>query len=100
MSHEEYDEDEIAEAERAESLVNAVIERCKEAEIEYKDLCEREEFGVTDVSLSIYLPSGRMKRDISLWDIDDLEQLLSIEFEKYTIVEIGVRALFPANHRL
>lgn len=86
MSDEEYGDNEIDEAERAERLVALVIERCEEAEIEYEDFCHREDFGVTDVNLNVYLPSGRKKRDISLWDTDDLEQLLSVEFEKYTIL--------------
>ena len=86
MSDEEYDEDEVAEAERAERLVDSLIERCEEAGIEYSDYCDREDFGVTDVSLSVQLPSGRKKREILIWDSDDLEQFLSIEFENYTVI--------------
>ena len=62
------------------------LDRCEKAEIEYENYCEEESFGITDVNFTVFLPSGRKKREVQLWDIDDLEDILSIEFEKYIIV--------------
>ena len=86
MSEEYYDEEEIETAERAEELVSSIIQRCESAGIEYEDSCDREDFGVVDVNLDIYLPAGRKKREVNLWDVDDLESFESIEFEKYTVI--------------
>ena len=82
----EYDESDVEEAQRAEELVDSIIERCEAAKIEFDDFCEREEFGVVDVNLDIQLPSGRKKREVNLWDVSDLEAFAAVEFEKYTII--------------
>ena len=82
----EYSQAEIDEAARAQRLVNEIIQRCVEAEIEYEDYCETEEFGGTDVNLNIYLPSGRKKREVNLYSVDDLEEFISIDFDQYIVV--------------
>lgn len=83
---EEYSEEEIAEAERARDLIEEIIGRCNDSGIEYKDYSDEEEIGVVDVNLDIFLPAGRKKREIGLWDVEDLEAFASIEFEKFVMV--------------
>lgn len=85
-NEDEYSQEEINEAERAQQLVNEIIERCDEADIEYKDYCDTEDIGITDVNLDIYLPSGRKKREVNLYSIDDLEEFISVDFEKYIVI--------------
>ncbi|MDC9524212.1 hypothetical protein PSH54_01665 [Pseudoalteromonas sp. Angola-30] len=83
---EDYDEDEIKEAKVAADLINKIKLRCDKAKFEYEDASYSEEFGVIDVDLTVYIPSGRKKVDINLWDIVDLSEFNKIEFEKYIIV--------------
>ena len=83
---EEYSQDEIEEAERAQHLIGEICRRCDEAGIEYEDLSDEENIGVVYVNLTVSLPSGRKKREVDLWDANDLEDFNNIEFEKYVIV--------------
>ncbi|WP_328185155.1 hypothetical protein [Marinobacter sp. OP 3.4] len=83
---EEFDEEEIYRAERAEELINEIVGRCDLAGIDYEDFSDREDFGVIDVNFVVSLPSGRRKRDVTLWEVEDLEEFNSMDFEKYTIV--------------
>ncbi|QZO11377.1 hypothetical protein [Pseudoalteromonas piscicida] len=84
--YEGYDEDEIAAAEEAREIIDEIISRCKEASIEYDNNSDEEEFGVVDVSLTVYLPSGRKKVEVDLWDLEDLKDFNNIDFENYIIV--------------
>jgi hypothetical protein len=85
-SYEGYDEDEVQEAKKAAELIGQIKSRCEKANIEYEDSSYSEEFGVVDVDLTVSIPSGRKKVEINLWDISDLEEFDSIDFEKYIII--------------
>lgn len=84
--HDGYNEDEIKEAKRAAELIHKIKKRCDKAKLEYEDTSYSEEFGVVDVDLTVYIPSGRKKVDINLWEVSDLIEFNKIEFEKYIIV--------------
>ncbi|HRP75632.1 MAG TPA: hypothetical protein PKZ27_08540, partial [Rhodocyclaceae bacterium] len=83
---EEYDQGAIDAAKRARDLIEEIVQRCDEAGIEYENSSFEEDFGVVDVVLRVLLPSGRKKREVLLWDVDDLEAFNDIEFEKYVII--------------
>ncbi len=84
--YDEYNKDEIKEADRARDLISEICGRCDAAEIEYEDFSDVEDFGVVGVGLTVFLPSGRKKREVDLVDLEDLEDFNNIEFEKYVII--------------
>jgi len=58
--------------------------RCKAANIPFEEV---EGFVEEDIAARIALPCGREKRWIYCWDISDYEQLLGIQFERYTFLD-------------
>ena len=75
----------ISEPER--TSFRQLIVRCENANIAY----EIQKIGWTTREISHYLeislPSGREKRDIQIWDKEDAEKLVKVEFEKYVFIQ-------------
>jgi len=86
LSTEEYEPEIVEEAEEAEKLLDELIKRCEKADIEIEDESYREDFGVVDVHVCVHLKSGRKKREIYLYDHNDLKAFINIDFEKYIVI--------------
>ena len=77
----------ISEADR-DSFRQLII-RCEKAHIEYKLDTEIE-------YISIYLQSGKVKREVPLFDKDDAISFASVEFEKYVFIQ-GYQAIYSCK---
>ena len=64
-------------------LAAKLEKRCEESEIKF----EKKSIGEFGCSYDIYFPSGRDEKSVSIFDIEDLENILSFEFEEYRFVE-------------
>ncbi|MBA7503077.1 hypothetical protein ES706_01683 [subsurface metagenome] len=60
-----------------------LIDRCEKAGIEH----DLEHLLDEDYYLKIYLPSGRDKRTIVAFDLEDIQKLNQVEFEKYVFIQ-------------
>lgn len=63
---------------------NELIKRCQDAQIEYDEQEENEEY---DAFFSVSLQAGRKKRNIYFEDEEDIDDFLEINFENYSFLD-------------
>ncbi len=71
-----------------------LIKRCKDANIEYEEREESEEYYA---SLTVSLQAGRKKRHIYFDDEEDIDEFLEIDFENYSFLDRYDAIYSPTN---
>lgn len=80
----EFEEEEHEPSEAETKLLRSELqERCKTAGISFEEMEGLEE---GDVAAKIALPAGREKRWVHCWEHGDYQDLLAIDFERYTFL--------------
>lgn len=79
-------EEDYVDPEEYERLKLKLKNRCDKAGLSLSEVQPDDEEEEEDGYFVLELPSGREKRELIIWDFKDLKQILSVDFEKYIIL--------------